>query len=401
LRASTESWKTRLTPNDFNSSKRKLNENIPKKGSWRKDFAKFEDELEIEKVRKETQRKIEQFTTDNKNANNLGKHEDIKKHQTRENITVREPQKILRSASPAYVTINLKVSNTSEVSHEGKQGSSEVHSSDPKTETLVKPYDLSSSMTPINMKSVENHEETLKSSKIEEVSPAVINNYKHQNSNPPNSESGDKCVIVYSQEYKLSLNNREIKAESKEDPKDSTNKSDDSAQRITVKIDVSEPKKTENGYNSASTKKDQKSTKNFSVTKKPEEEKSKLNKVIKKPNHPSETAKKSLNSTTTNAETSEGSKNNRISIKKTTDSIKDEMSLKPKSFEQVKKPLVNYDQTNVELVTEPRISVKTSSKQVNNLDDKATKPEKLSSNLTGKGSGCKGNCRIRAGYSTS
>jgi hypothetical protein len=45
----------------FRQEQAKINENLPKKGSWRKDFAKFEDELEIDKIRKENQKKIELF----------------------------------------------------------------------------------------------------------------------------------------------------------------------------------------------------------------------------------------------------------------------------------------------------------------------------------------------------
>merc|ERR1719234_542776 len=41
----------------FKSEQEKINENMPKKGSWRKEFAKFEDEMEIEKIRRENQKK--------------------------------------------------------------------------------------------------------------------------------------------------------------------------------------------------------------------------------------------------------------------------------------------------------------------------------------------------------
>ena len=40
-------------------------QNMPKKGSWRKEFAKFEDEMEIEKIRRENQKKIEMYSESN------------------------------------------------------------------------------------------------------------------------------------------------------------------------------------------------------------------------------------------------------------------------------------------------------------------------------------------------
>ena len=49
----------------FKSEQEKINENMPKKGSWRKEFAKFEDEMEIEKIRRENQKKIEMYSESN------------------------------------------------------------------------------------------------------------------------------------------------------------------------------------------------------------------------------------------------------------------------------------------------------------------------------------------------
>ena len=49
----------------FKLEQEKINENMPKKGSWRKEFAKFEDEMEIEKIRRENQKKIEMYSESN------------------------------------------------------------------------------------------------------------------------------------------------------------------------------------------------------------------------------------------------------------------------------------------------------------------------------------------------
>ena len=49
----------------FKIEQEKINENMPKKGSWRKEFAKFEDEMEIEKIRRENQKKIEMYSEAN------------------------------------------------------------------------------------------------------------------------------------------------------------------------------------------------------------------------------------------------------------------------------------------------------------------------------------------------
>ena len=46
----------------FKMEQEKINEKVPKKGSWRKEFAKFEDEMEIEKIRRENQKKIEMYS---------------------------------------------------------------------------------------------------------------------------------------------------------------------------------------------------------------------------------------------------------------------------------------------------------------------------------------------------
>merc|ERR1719264_470747 len=49
----------------FKIEQDKINEKMPKKGSWRKEFAKFEDEMEIEKIRRENQKKIEMYSESN------------------------------------------------------------------------------------------------------------------------------------------------------------------------------------------------------------------------------------------------------------------------------------------------------------------------------------------------
>ena len=49
----------------FKQEQEKINEIAPKKGSWRKEFAKFEDDLEFEKIRKENLKKIEMYAQDN------------------------------------------------------------------------------------------------------------------------------------------------------------------------------------------------------------------------------------------------------------------------------------------------------------------------------------------------
>ena len=49
----------------FKLEQEKINENMPKKGSWRKEFAKFEDEMEIDKIRRENQKKIEMYSESN------------------------------------------------------------------------------------------------------------------------------------------------------------------------------------------------------------------------------------------------------------------------------------------------------------------------------------------------
>ena len=49
----------------FKMEQEKINEKVPKKGSWRKEFAKFEDEMEIEKIRRENQKKIEMYSEEN------------------------------------------------------------------------------------------------------------------------------------------------------------------------------------------------------------------------------------------------------------------------------------------------------------------------------------------------
>ena len=51
----------------FKMEQEKINEKVPKKGSWRKEFAKFEDEMEIEKIRRENQKKIEMYSEEKDN----------------------------------------------------------------------------------------------------------------------------------------------------------------------------------------------------------------------------------------------------------------------------------------------------------------------------------------------
>ena len=49
----------------FKKEQEQINDNIPKKGTWRKEFAKFEDEMEIDNIRRENQKKLEMYANEN------------------------------------------------------------------------------------------------------------------------------------------------------------------------------------------------------------------------------------------------------------------------------------------------------------------------------------------------
>ena len=52
------SLETKIDEKRFRKEQEKINDMTPKKGTWRKEFAKFEDDLEFDKIRKDNRKKI-------------------------------------------------------------------------------------------------------------------------------------------------------------------------------------------------------------------------------------------------------------------------------------------------------------------------------------------------------
>ena len=93
----------------FKKEQEKINDNIPKKGTWRKEFAKFEDEMEIDNIRRENQKKLEMYANENVKENiDTLKTENSNTYKSWQKTKAPSPTKpettdiILRITSPRY-----------------------------------------------------------------------------------------------------------------------------------------------------------------------------------------------------------------------------------------------------------------------------------------------------------
>merc|ERR1719264_1033283 len=129
----------------FKLEQEKINENMPKKGSWRKEFAKFEDEMEIDKIRRENKEKIAEIRirpkTDEKEVVTRTDTPMWEKENNRRAPPLSKPPRLEVSEPDETTAINVRLNPTAKPVDKLQEPPSVVEVEFATTVVLVKPIE--------------------------------------------------------------------------------------------------------------------------------------------------------------------------------------------------------------------------------------------------------------------